>query len=259
MSLLEYPRGGVVAPSVTSWNRTIWKETTLKKEADDLDAAEREEEAQRAPMSPAEQQQIRDQWMPKLTPRRRFRHRKGAIVADGPAPLVGAFRAQVTAVPNTGFLPKPNYYVPGVQRGLGPLPKPLRRHVVDEDEKHGPKAVRAAALAAHYARASSSTAPAKVEAAALLTSTSSPGLSSHSPRRTAPAALSAIGGRPPSGPKRQIAEARMESHQQLLTPGASFGASSRFLAAKEHNAQGWSKDGRALTRADSGPSFYWGC
>merc|ERR1712232_1124265 len=46
-------------------------------------------------------------------------------MTGGSSPQIGAFNARVTAAPGTGFLPKPNLFVPGVEKSLGPLPKKL--------------------------------------------------------------------------------------------------------------------------------------
>eukprot|EP00927_Polykrikos_kofoidii_P032676 TRINITY_DN27767_c0_g1_i1.p1 TRINITY_DN27767_c0_g1~~TRINITY_DN27767_c0_g1_i1.p1 ORF type:complete len:285 (+),score=58.48 TRINITY_DN27767_c0_g1_i1:315-1169(+) len=284
MSLLEECRGMQTVQNTRRWNRAIAKEQAIK--ARHVESADCEEE-QRQTLArgglAATMPSLPLSDGPRKTPQKHFRRLKDTIRSNRPDRQVGAFDANVSAAPGTGFLPKPNLFTPGAEPGLGPLPKKLvkgnypasyvfargdpRMGVMlwpehESQDKATVKRERAAAFAAAAAAATEDSeqgfaASVAVTEPSLTASGSAPLLGSG----TSPSRQTNLFGpqRPPSSYKAQIAEAREDAKNKFHQKDFSFGSSSWFLASKEHNPRGWSQDSHNTKRADSGRTFYWGC
>lgn len=261
MSLLESQRYSPTFDRVRNWDRAIWKEQAIRAVADRAEIEDRNEEAIRI----ATQPRIRTPAHVK-TPRPFLRmsdsltcgiKKSGKYNMDR-TEKPGAFNARVTAAPGTGFLPKPNHFVPGVEKALGPVPKKLVKGDFPAEYRFAIGDPRMGIMLWPDSESSKKLPKPKKEPESTPPMTASASAPELDMAQTAPSKFFGRN-RPPSGHRAQMTEARLEAHINAHRPDEAFGSTSYFLASKELNAPGWSKDWKNAKRADSGRSFYWGC
>eukprot|EP00929_Paragymnodinium_shiwhaense_P048006 TRINITY_DN24340_c0_g1_i1.p2 TRINITY_DN24340_c0_g1~~TRINITY_DN24340_c0_g1_i1.p2 ORF type:complete len:295 (+),score=63.69 TRINITY_DN24340_c0_g1_i1:195-1079(+) len=294
MSLLEHDRGSPHFVQLKNWERAIAKETFQKAHADAEDNAERLETLRTINLNGGRPPPRRRGGTPPATPPKPFKrnhHKNRLELTNGnDRHWPGAFDAHVTACPGSGFLPKPNMFVPGVEPALGPVPKKLMKgdypasYVFAKGNHMGtmgwPGAVSEDAIKERKARqklSMSTTAPAGFHSSKsspsqtrkkcpgchqMTLSASSPSLGGEDKEKKAMASNfgSNFGRcRPPSGIKAVKAEARLQSHINSHRPDEAYGSTSWFLATSGHHHNGWIEEFKSQNRADSGQVYYWGC
>lgn len=293
MSLLEHARGSPHFIQLRNWERAIWKETVTKAHADAADEEERKETLKSITLNGGKLPRRKRGGTPPTTPPKPFirNHSRNRLELTKPNERhwPGAFDAHTSACPGSGFLPKPNMFVPGVEPALGPVPKKLVKgeypasyvfargnecgtmswpSSIDTDQVKERKAREKMSETAPggFVKSGSTSGLRKTECQKcpecnrMTLSSSSPALGSTGGSSKFKSFGSNFGrNRPPSGIKAIKAQARMTMHVNANREDEAFGSTSDFLSTTNHHTNGWLSEFNAQNRADSGQVYYWGC